>query len=615
MYKGWEYELTFDAVSTEERNIVIDVEGPDRGWTRYMQDTTVAVGTTTQHYTYSFTMEQKTDANGSLEFNLGNQGSTAPVTISNVRLEHKSGDEIPEDKSKTIRPDGNYIYNGSFDQGEKRLGYWEFDEADAENISVTNSGNVRELKVTVPEGKTVTVKQTQLSPLGTGAYELSFNARTKGGASDGVKMNVAGTKYTPELTENDGKFSKKFSIEEGKSRDESFLEMTFTKAGTYYIDNIFLGEAALIKNGSFNAGLAGYTPYIHDAAKATYVVDSMNGNDNTFAMNIKDTGDTDWYVQLNQDGVTLEEGKEYFFSLRMRSDINRKVSYMLQQFEGKWSNYSDTGIVEVGPQWQTFSSTFTMKFETDTATRFNVTMGAVDGERITEDHNVYVDDIVLYEVTKEQEGENVEPADPSPETPTPEAPQPETPTPGQDDKPEKPDKPSKPGKSGQGGGNSGSGNSGSGSTDSGSADTGSSSSSEKSDASAKTQDQNLVAKADLPEVLGAEKEAGKSTGKSSGKNSGKSAAPSAETTAATTTDNSEAVANAGNATEVEAPAAETVETKEEPVVLTDEDTAKADTTKAPADAQTQEPAPKKGIFAAIIEFFVNLFKAFINLFK
>ncbi len=464
MYKGWEYELTFDAVSTEDRNIVIDVEGPDRGWTRYMQDTTVAVGTEKKSYTYSFTMEQKTDANGSLEFNLGKQGTTAPVTISNVRLTHKSGDEIPEDKSKTIRPDGNYIYNGSFDQGERRLGYWEFSDEDAENISVTNSGNVRELKVEVPEGKTVTLKQTQLSPLAQGTYEVSFDGRTQGGAADGVKFNVSGTGYVPELGENNGNYSKKISVENSKTREESYLEILFVKPGTYYIDNVFLGEAALIKNGSFNAGMTGFAPYINDGAKANYVVDSMNGNDNTFAITIDDTGDTDWYVQLNQDGVTLEEGKTYFFSLRMRSDIQRKVSYMLQQFEGDWSCYSGTGVVEIGPQWQTFENTFTMSYPTDTATRFNVTMGAVAGERISEKHNVYVDDIILYEVKGEAEGGEVKPnPEPGTDTPEPEEPKPENPKP-EDPKPEnpKPHKPGNGGGSGNGGSNGGSNGGGSG---------------------------------------------------------------------------------------------------------------------------------------------------------
>ena len=73
MYKGYEYELTFDAVAEEDRDIIIDAEGPDRGWMRYMPDTSVPVTTKKQSYTYTFTMNEKTDANGSLEFNLGKQ--------------------------------------------------------------------------------------------------------------------------------------------------------------------------------------------------------------------------------------------------------------------------------------------------------------------------------------------------------------------------------------------------------------------------------------------------------------------------------------------------------------------------------------------------------------
>ena len=35
MYKGWEYELSFDAYADEERSMIVDIEGPDNGWTRY----------------------------------------------------------------------------------------------------------------------------------------------------------------------------------------------------------------------------------------------------------------------------------------------------------------------------------------------------------------------------------------------------------------------------------------------------------------------------------------------------------------------------------------------------------------------------------------------------
>ena len=48
------------------------------------------------------------------------------------------GEEIIEEFQKEVAADGNYILNGSFDQGEDRLGYWEVAADDEANVSVTN---------------------------------------------------------------------------------------------------------------------------------------------------------------------------------------------------------------------------------------------------------------------------------------------------------------------------------------------------------------------------------------------------------------------------------------------------------------------------------------------
>ncbi|MBQ7614910.1 MAG: carbohydrate binding domain-containing protein [Butyrivibrio sp.] len=427
MYRGWEYELSFDAYAAEERDIVVDIEGPDKGWIRYLKDTTVSLGTEKKTYTLDFTMEEKNDANGNLEFNLGKLGSTAPVTIFNVRLVHKSGEEIVDDGGKVIRPDGNYIYNGSFDQGEKRLGYWEIEDSSKEYVSVTNQGGKRELKVVVPEGgRSIAVKQSELAEIAAGTYELSFNARCEDeSAADGLSITVAGKEYKPVLGVDDEKYSKKITFEDNNTRENSYVEILFLNKGTYYLDNLFLTEAALIKNGSFNAGLAGFSPYIYDTVSANYVVDSMNGNDNAFAITIDDTVADDagnsWYVQLNQDGVTLEEGKTYKLSFKAKSSIERAITYACQQFEGDWTNYSGTHeSVQIDNEWKTFTTEFTMNYPTDTNTRFNITMGSVDGIRITEKHDVFIDDISLVEVGDEDD----EPAAPKPSETVPPAPKP-----------------------------------------------------------------------------------------------------------------------------------------------------------------------------------------------
>ena len=453
MYKGWEYELSFDAKASEARDIVVDIEGPDRSWVRYLSDTNVSLTTEKANYILSFTMNEKSDTNGCLEFNLGKLGSTAAVTLSNIRLTHKSGEEVKEENFKEIRPDGNYIYNGAFDQGEKRLGYWEFSDEDAEYISVVNAGGKRELKVTVPEGKSVKVSQSGLNPIVRGKYEISFDVRSEDGTGE-VSVDAAGASFAAAAGTDMKTFSKKFDVTSDKTREESFVSLTFDKAGTYYVDNVAFTEAALLKNGSFNTGLAAFSPYVYDTVKASYVIDSMNGNDNAFAITIEDTiadsSANEWYVQLNQDGITLEEGKTYRLSFKAKSSIDRVISYCMQEFEGSWTNYSGTGPVEIGPEYRTFSKEFTMNHPTDTNTRFNITLGSVGGVRITEKHDVYIDDIVLEEVeAAEEPGEEPEnPEDPDkpvdPETPDPGVtPQPgDTPDPGVT--PSEPEKPSEP---------------------------------------------------------------------------------------------------------------------------------------------------------------------------
>jgi hypothetical protein len=160
----------------------------------------------------------------------------------------------------------------------------------------------------------------------------------------------------------------------------------------------------------------------------------MNGNDNTFAITIEDTmaddAGNDWYVQLNQDGITLEEGKSYKLSFKAKSNIERAIKYSCQQFEGNWTNYSGTGSVQVGPEWKTFTAEFKMTNPTDTNTRFNITMGSVDGIRITEKHDVYIDDISLIEIDEPENPGTEEPGTEEPGTEQPGTTEPGTEEPG-----------------------------------------------------------------------------------------------------------------------------------------------------------------------------------------
>ena len=87
--EGETYAYTFEAKASDSRTIKTAITGPDRGYVRYMEDKTIDLTTEYRTYEFEFKMGDKTDDNARVEFNMGAAGSTADITIKNVRLEKK----------------------------------------------------------------------------------------------------------------------------------------------------------------------------------------------------------------------------------------------------------------------------------------------------------------------------------------------------------------------------------------------------------------------------------------------------------------------------------------------------------------------------------------------
>ena len=87
MEKGKSYHFSFEAYAEEDRNMKAAVTAPDVNWIRYFPDTSVELGPDWKTYEFEFDMNDENDDNGRVEFNMGNQGSTATIHIRNVRLE------------------------------------------------------------------------------------------------------------------------------------------------------------------------------------------------------------------------------------------------------------------------------------------------------------------------------------------------------------------------------------------------------------------------------------------------------------------------------------------------------------------------------------------------
>ena len=392
---GGTYELKFDAYATGERAMKVNSKAPNNGWYAYL-DKTVNLTTEKQTYTYEFDMIHADDAACTVEFNMGNFGTTDTIVIDNVSLKLKEMDDDAREAiinpPKTVRADGNYIYNGEFKEGTKHLGYWEV-PADAD-VSVTSLTDGRRLKVVVPENGKVIVSQENVPVTASENYALSLDADVP--ASGKVEIDFDGETYTVPASTS-GAWSQKFTTTE--STDKRNITITFNGEGTYYIDNVRMSEDALIANGSFNAGFAGYSPYIYASDFGSYNVDSMN-EDNAAAFDINKTGDQAWYIQLKQNGIELENGKWYKLSLDAKSTVDRKLMFAIQRDgtnDNDWTPYSGESIVELTDEWNTFDLTFQMTMDTDLKSVLSVSMGAVGGVAVDTKHSVYIDNIKLLE--------------------------------------------------------------------------------------------------------------------------------------------------------------------------------------------------------------------------
>ena len=399
--KGGTYTVSFDAYADATRTMKVDVSAPDRSFARYLADTDVDLTTQKQTYTYTFKMEKADDANGRLEFNLGKTASTAAVHITNVKVtwdgKRDTGNE------KTILADGNSVYNGSFQEGENRLGYWDIVNDANASVSVTDLADGRRLKVTSAAGTEsgkVLVGQKDLALMNGTNYVLSFSSQAA--AAKSMNVTVAGKEYTAELDNEKKSYSFKFT-QDSDNKDISF---DLGLGTTVWLDDVRIDEDTLIKNGSFNAGFSGYEVYCHEDASETHVVDSQT-EQNAADFTIKNTGDADWKIQLKQNNVKLENGKCYRLSMKMKSSLDRTVSYALQRNGAvhktssggeDWTPYCQK-TVSLTNDYQIFSSTFKMTEETDDGTIFNIAMG---GGNITQQHRICIDDIVLEEIDESE---------------------------------------------------------------------------------------------------------------------------------------------------------------------------------------------------------------------
>ena len=411
--KGASYRVSFDAYASSPRTIGVDIKAPDHGYTTYMPSASASLTTEKQTFTYDFTMSDATDANGRLEYNMGAKGSTADIHISNVSIIKTNNADPNAVDAKTVLSNGNYIYNGKFQEGTNHLGDWTVEKSDGASYSVTSFSDGRRFHAALGNEDTLVLSQNDLAFSSGNPYLFSFELEDALTDESGttfdtsnilktITINIGGYKKTIEYKA--GLQSYSFTVPSDYTFDSDDISISFSGPCDVYLDNLSLTEAALIKNGSFNDGTSGYEIYIDSSASANYVVDSLT-EDNALDITVANTSDQDWKIQIKQNNVPLEKGKTYKLSFKAKSSLARKIRVIMQGTESKnWEVYSSDNIVTLSDEYQTFTDTFTMEKDSDANAFLSICLGKID-EEIAISHRVLIDDISLVEIVDESSDE------------------------------------------------------------------------------------------------------------------------------------------------------------------------------------------------------------------
>ena len=399
MVQGETYKYTFDAWADEPRTIKTAVTLPNNSWKRSFGDVRVALDTRKKTYTYTFTNEEVSDENARLEFQLGATDSTATVYIQNIKLEHVKN-AGPVNKHPAL-PDGNLIYNGQFQEGEKRMGNWTVEAMDGAKVYATNEKKVRQLKAEVPancdsaDKVKVIQKGIKLTPLSENTVKLEAASTVPGK----IQIKCGNAVNEIELTSSMEKYEINF-IAPKDNKEVSFEMLLGIPGSVVTVDNVSLKENILVQNGNFDKKMISYEVYAHSDAVEEHEVDEGQA-DKFCAVTIDKTGNQDWMIQLMQRNIDLEEGKTYKLTFKAKCDIKRDIMMALQRDglqDNDWTPYSGQPTFAVSNEWKTYEHEFTMAHPSDSKVILTFSMGAVNQTSINRRHTVCFDDISLVEV-------------------------------------------------------------------------------------------------------------------------------------------------------------------------------------------------------------------------
>jgi len=335
LVRGRHYRLEFDARAAAPRLMNARLsQGANPGWTAYT-NFNPSLTTDTQSFTHYFTMTGATNLDARLEFNMG--ASAHDIWIGNVSLVEVP--YVPEgaDVLRTPLPNGNMVWNGTFDQGSDGLIFW--GRAGA-NFAVNPE---RQLRVTnipadaAPED--VMLYQTRI-PFANDTFRLTFDANSTGNVGFRIlNMNDNTLFYNHHFTLTGETMVHEFTLSgianDSREMQIQFLlgevenELTFDNVRIERLtttDRDFTGVSMhLIDNGDFFAGLRSWEHVSTGGGVGSTTV--ANGIATISATTL---GTQPWSVMVMNNGSQVHSGFTYAVEFDVSATVDRNIQLVVE---------------------------------------------------------------------------------------------------------------------------------------------------------------------------------------------------------------------------------------------------------------------------------------------
>lgn len=399
---GYVYKVSYDAYASGDmvgKKVNCDSKEYS-GWSTYGVTQFTLENTPKS---YEFLIDQTEDfENCRIEFNIGSAG-TGSVYVSNVKVEIVDPDSISREEAKrTMLSDGNFIYNGSFDQGNKHLGYWSVAEGTTVSVpryttekladgdvsvvdvaSKTNYEHIangikyyeRRAQISAAEGTAPTIFQPDLKLIAD-TYRVNFDLYST--ADQVAKVAIYSTKIVDEAIVLDecvvatdvtyeaanAVSEKSVSLALASDVENAALAFIFADGSSVQLDNVSLygeNQGPTIEKYPLNST----TTWVGDTGAGKPAAFEKIGN-NYVATEVTSGGA--WYSpQYISSNFSLSAGQKYvlYFKYKVEGDTNNKIKYIIQENAGSWHVFNGSGPTEIAYDGSGASNEYKIEFTAD----------------------------------------------------------------------------------------------------------------------------------------------------------------------------------------------------------------------------------------------------------